>query len=123
MNDIQLKQNPDGNGYDWKFQSNNVSNVKGNKQIASACIHAIMLRQNELQQGNYEGLGTMIQPMLRQKNTPTALKLIEETMKVEAKKIQGVLDAKIKIDNTNMVTPQVHIELVTENGVVKVNAI
>ena len=102
MQDIELNKTDD-NTYDWTFNATDLQTVQGNRQLHTACIHAVLLKPNELLQEIYNDKGCTAHDMIRASATYTNKVFIEESIITSCKDLYGVYDATctVELDSEN----------------------
>jgi len=97
LEDIRLTRGV--NGYDWQFQSDNITPCNNLMGIINSIIHDLHLKKGELRQQIYrdKGVAFIAQNQVKTENN---IKLIEEQMLLIIKSVNHVIDAQIL--NTNI---------------------
>ena len=93
--DIELVKN-DG-CFDWKFTGTDVSVVSGVQRLRSAVVHAIMLREGELDIDVYRDDGSLVYEYTRAKNNSQNREYVKEAIISACKTIGGVTDATVEL--------------------------
>jgi len=96
LEDIRLTRGV--NGYDWQFQSDNITPCNNLMGIINSIIHDLHLKKGELRQQIYRDKGVAFIAQ-NQVKTEENIKLIEEQMLLIIKSVNHVIDAQII--NTN----------------------
>lgn len=115
MKDIELVRSGVGT-YDWRFSMGDLSVVNGIIALRNSVIHAVLLHLGELSQEVYKNKGSLAYSYAKAKDTETNRKYIEESLTATIKEVDGVYDAKVKVETKNAYTLVSEVTITRNNG-------
>ena len=122
LKDVMLVKTSDDT-WDWNFNDDDVVTVIGNSRLASALVHSVMLRLEELDLPWYTGRGCSAHRHYKN-NSLKAQSYIRESIISSVKQVYGVQDATVELDASNPSLIVSSVTVMTEDGEeVKISAI